>query len=127
VIDWRTWVYQTLIADAALTAVVPADYIFGAGGIEERPGNPQFVVITFGDDLPGPVSGVVETLCQVWAHDEPGDYLMITSILGLVRGALRAVRSPGFEPHWNGDSPELSNPEYHTFVRFGTYTLRGSA
>lgn len=125
-IDWRTWVYQTLTTDAALTLEVPADAIFGAGGIESRPEAETFIVITFGNDLPGTVSGVVETIAQVWVHDLPGDYLRITTILGLVKAALLSVVSPGWEPQWSGDSPELTNPDYDTFVRFSTYTLRGS-
>lgn len=124
-IDWRTWVFATLSADAALGAVVAPASMYGAGGLDARPAVVPFLVVRFGNDVPGPVPTVIQTDCQVWVHDDPGDYLLITEALGLVKAALLAVTSPGLPIRWAGDSPDLVDPEYNTATRNSSFVLSG--
>lgn len=138
-IDWRSWAFQTLRADAALAALLPqqADgdpYVFGAGAIEEPPAKRPFVSLIMGDEVPGPFAGVSRARLAVHAHDEPGDYLRLGSVLAAVRSALApdlgtrasAVRVPGgVACIWQGDSGDLANPDLGTIFRISTYDLQG--
>lgn len=127
-VDWRTLVFQTLTGDEALSAFVPTEFMYGAGGIEARPANDLFLVVRFGSDLRGAIPGVITTDCSVWVHDEPGDYTNITQALGLVKAALLGM--PRNVPDlidivWAGDSPDLVDDQFHTFTRNSAFVLHG--
>lgn len=131
--DWRSWVFQTLTAHAPTLALIPADQIFGAGGLQKPPTKKPFIIIKMEDTEPGPFPGVSRNRVGLWAHDEPGDYLAIDGALATAKAALLGaegrtaqVSAPGaVAARWMGDSGDLADPDLGTIFRTSTYDLHG--
>lgn len=125
--DWRTWSYQKLINDGPVTAIVPEDSIFGSGSLDSSPKDRPFIVLKLGVSVRGPYPGALITELQVWAHDEPGDYLRIQSILEACQTALvgQVAEVGATSCRWSSDSQDLNDDGFGTIVRFSSYTLIG--
>lgn len=131
--NWRTWAYQRLSQDAAFTALVPVASIYGAGSITEPPQEKPFCVIKLGAELPGPFPGVSRQRVALYVHDEPGDYLAIGTALAAARTALigaegsvgQVVALGAVACAWQGDGPDLADPDFGTIFRTSDYDLHG--
>jgi hypothetical protein len=68
----------------------------------------------------------------IWAHDQPGDYAVIDSILmrlrGLLLGLVGESNGPGWlvDATWIGDSEDLADDGHGTITRNASFTLVGS-
>lgn len=130
---WRPWIYQTLISDIALAALLPQSSIFGAGSIKSPPKVRPFLVIKMDPEIPGPFPGVGRGGATLWAHDEPGDYMRLDSLLSAARAALGCAEMPlgqvaqvgAIGIRWQGDSQDLSDSDFGTIVKTSTYELLG--
>lgn len=133
-VDWRVWLYETISNDDALLALVPADNIYGGGSLLAPPETKPFLVIRLEPEDPGPFPGVSRQRASLWAHDEPGDYMRIGSVLRACRAALvgsgatvgQVVNAAGaVAASWQGDSGDLADPDYGTILRTSSYDLMG--
>ena len=120
--NWRAWVYETLIADTDLLALVPAERILST--YEEVPADKPFIVIRFdatvrdvGDD-----QGVV-----IWVHDEPLGYTRIDAVIQAIKNALvgPVAQPDAILCDWAGDSGDLSDDAQGTVLRTSSYRLLG--
>lgn len=131
--DWRSWVFSTLSGHAPLLALVSADSIYGAGSLTKPPTKQPFIVIKMEPEVPGPFEGVTRSRVALWAHDEPGDYLRLGTVLAACRVALCGsganvgqVAQPGaVAARWQGDSGDLADPDFGTILRTATFDLLG--
>lgn len=127
-IDWRKWIYDTLTGDVDIAnAVGGPENIHGAGSLSGPPADKPFIVIRFEQNLPGPFSSVAAQDANVYVHDEPGGYVTIGYILGLVK---TAIEQRGFAENvqgvvWQGDSADLADDGYGTIVRSTSYRFNG--
>lgn len=129
--NWRVWAFNKLKAYLGLTALVPIGSMYGAGALTGTPGNKPFIVVSIGleaaelrDDAK-PVSS--SQYLTVYAHDEPGDYLRIDSVLIQVRQALEGVvpDSMGMCAIWQGQSQDLGDDLLGTIMRSAEFRLIG--
>lgn len=121
--NWNRIIYQHLISDPALTAVVPANSFYA--WLDGPPANRPFVVLRFGAETPTVVKATEQEL-TTWAHDEPGDFQRIRTILRLIQTRLEALVLPGaYPPVWTGDSEEFPDDFLNTVTRNSTYRLLG--
>lgn len=125
--DWRTWAYAKLTANAGVGALVQDADVHGSGSLEGSPARP-FIMLRFGPTVRGAYAGTSQTELQVWVHDEPGDYLRIQAILQAVRAALEGVvASAGAHvARWQGESQDLADDGYGTITRWASYNLVGT-
>jgi len=123
--DWRTFVYARLLAEAGVTDLVPAARIYGAGAMTGHPGAVPFLVLRFGPDESRAGRAAREGECAVWAHDDPGSYLRIDEVLAAVRVALDAPVSEAgaVAVEWQGMSGDLSDDQLDTITRNASYRL----
>jgi hypothetical protein len=122
----REWLYQTLTNTVPLAAQV-ADRIYGAGSMETATRDKPYIVIRLEPSLPTLKEGIVDQQdVSVWVHDEPGSYVRITELLGIIRTALTSTdrKVNGFIAcQWQGDSADLADDLLGTIVRNGSYRL----
>lgn len=125
--NWRTYIYQTLIA-SSVTAIVPEGSMFGAGAVTGAPGDKPFIVLRFMPDVRNPIQGT-DGEVVFWVHDEPGDYTRIDEVLALIKAVFdnRQVSEPGAHcVRWTGTSQDLVDDGYNTICRNASYRLIGS-
>lgn len=117
--DSRTWLYERLTTDAALTAIVPAASVHGAGSLLVPPDRKPFLIVNLAPLLRGPFPGVRWQDCTVWAHDEPGSYLRIDNILDQVERVLSPSVSSGdyVQTVFQGRSQDLTDDALGTITR----------
>lgn len=133
--DWRTWAYQRLKIDVPLAALLPQlpdgdEAIYGAGSITDPPSVHPFIILKMEPEVPGPFPGVSAARIGVHAHDEPGDYVRIGSVLQAARSALvgsggQVVALGAVACVWRGTSADLSDPDLGTIFRTITFDLYG--
>jgi hypothetical protein len=125
-------VHGLIIAEEALTVVIPEERWFGASAIDEanRP-TPLFAVIRYGVRTRG-MSNIHRIPLEIWVHDEPGSYGTINSVIADLRGTLDGVVHHGdsdgnelMSADWVSDSGDLYDPGYRTIVRNTSYNLIG--
>lgn len=123
--NWRAWVRNVLIASPAVTALVPASRIHGAGSLRNRPSEAPFIVLRFGDKLGEPGVPADDTEGLVVVHDEPGGYTRIDDVLRVVRETLvmDITDAGGVAVEWQGDSGDLADDAWDTIYRNGSYRL----
>ena len=129
--NWRAWLHTRITTDVGILALLPATSVFAAGAMEGREATRPFAVIRIGSsaaelsDADKPF--VVSQDAAVWVHDEPGSYKRIDAILEAMLAALAGQVSDatGIAALWQGDSPELSDPDQGTITRYSSYRLYG--
>jgi hypothetical protein len=60
---------------------------------------------------------------SVWAHDEPGDYMRIDTMIEQINLAVQAI-GHGFE--WFEESVDLQDDDMHTITRNTRFTITSS-
>ena len=127
--NWRAWLHTRITTDVGILALLPATSIFAAGSMEGREATRPFAVVRLGGNLSelndADKPYAISQDAVVWVHDEPGSYKRIDAILELVRAALAGQVTEAIAAIWQGDSPELSDPEQGTIVRYSSYRLYG--
>lgn len=101
----RQLIYDTLRAHQPIIDIVGVDGVYST--YDETPPTP-FLVVRMGNDRPANMVGRREFF-QVWAHDAPGDYATIDSLLAHARNVLEALPNQGslFEVAWIENSSDL--------------------
>lgn len=129
--NWRSWLWNKLTTDTGVVALLPAGSVFAAGSLEGREAVRPFAVIRLGSnaatfqDADEPY--VVAQDAVIWIHDEPGSYKRIDAVLEVLRSVIAGQVNEAIAATWQGDSPELSDPDQGTIVRFSSYRLHGRA
>lgn len=133
-IDWRIWLWDRLRGSSSFTDLVPEFNILGAGSLTGVPEVKPFVVLHIGDEL-YEMPGVTRTLATVFAHDEPGNYLLVDEVLkttrtvlcgpGQTTGPVYPPPSGGIAVKWDGDGPDQSDEGFQTVMRRSTFSLIG--
>lgn len=128
----RAIVFQHLTSDAALTALIPAERWVSGRSLEDAPPRP-FAVVRFGGTFPG-LAAVRAVRCEVWIHDDQGNYDLIDQVIELIKVRLDGkihltnVAEPGSEimqATWQGDSTDLFDPALKTNTKSTAYDLVG--
>jgi hypothetical protein len=120
----REW----LVADPALTAVVPAARWVQRGAVVDIPSRPYVVLADLGTDVRG--TGVTG-LFGVYVHDDRGSYLSIDDLLDLVKSRMESVQqfvgTDGriVEASWQGHSEDVFDDPTNTNVKNSTYRVVG--
>lgn len=126
----RSLIYAAIIGDATLNGLG----ITGAASFAVDVDTPQtrpFLQLRWGRNDPG-LSVVTRRNLVIWAHDKPGDYGKIDSIIGRLRIILPALvgESNGsghlVDVEWTGDSEDLADDGHKTFTRNTSFLLVGS-
>lgn len=124
--NWRTWVYDQLTSEPALTGKVPKKSVYSTLSLDKPPEKKPFIVLVFGNENPELKGTVSQQTLAVWVHDEGASYLRIDEILSIVRGILMKpqVKEPGaFMCEWEGDSGDLSDDAMRTILRTSSYRV----
>lgn len=66
--------------------------------------------------------------CQVWAHDNPGDYLVIDQLLKYARVAIESIASQGnfIQADWIETGVDLRDDAMNTITRYARFQLTNS-
>ncbi len=132
--DWRTWVFDRLRTDPTILADLPngEDDIYGSGSLLGAPASRPFILVTFGTELveleDADAPAATSQRVTVYVHDDTGDYLRITRILGNVRRRLAGstgMVGGGIVAIWEGDSADLGDDLFKTISRYGEYRFVG--
>jgi hypothetical protein len=134
-LDARTWFYNRLRLNAAVTDLVSETSIYGGGSITGPPAEKPFIVIRVDNEF-REMPGHSRIMVTVWAHDEPGNYVRIGQVLKAVRNALcgngqtaGAVLSQAASPNgivqWMSDGPDQSDFDFGTLMKSSQYQLVG--
>lgn len=127
--NWRQWIYTTLNANAPFAALVPSTSVFSDGALTGRVDKNPFVVIRLMPMTRELAEGVAHGQnAEIWAHDQPGSYSRIDSILAAVRGALSGqVALPGaIACRWQSDSVDFADDGLGTISRNSLFRCYGT-
>lgn len=127
--NWRQWIFQTLSANGAVIAQVPANRIFSGGALTGREGTTPFIVIRLLSMNMELSEGTAHSqTAEIWAHDKPGSYGRIDSILAAVRAALvgQVALSGGIACRWQGDSTDFADDDLGTITRNSAFRCVGT-
>lgn len=117
----RQKIYDALRQDATIISLVGADNVWST--YEEIPTTP-YLVVRFGASS-SRLSRLAEAeFFQVWAHDVPGDYDRIDTLLKRVQVVLEALPNEGdlFEVRWFETSQDMPvDLETGTISRFSRF------
>lgn len=119
----RSWLYNTLLNDGPLSAVV-ADRVIQGGGLRDANVTVPFIVYHLGNDTDenlaesGPAPH--RQFFQVYVHDDSGDYTRIDNIGYLVKNALRNGTDRGdiLTIRYLETSQDLSDETLNTIFRY---------
>ena len=128
--DWRTYVYQVLKNNNTFKALVPEENILAGGSLETTPTVKPFVIIRMLPRVPALAEDAAHTARgEVWAHDEPGSYLLIDQVLAAAVAALvgpTGGTAGGIMVEWEGDGTDLFDDGYKTITRASSFKFTGS-
>lgn len=141
----RKWIFSKvkaiLVASGRVEFVDLANRVlsassYGANGSEAPPR--PFIMIRSGLRLPEDLGAESRNLGRgrwpytIWAHDEPGSYVLIDDVLKEIRFGLSKILFPVMEPNftladcrWENDSDDLYDDGFRTAVRNSSYQLVG--
>jgi hypothetical protein len=129
-------VFNLLTTDSVLNALgITADSVFTTHDVDTPQVRPMLVLRWGITDNVLNHSPMASRGLQVWAHDEPGDYERVESILRRVRTLLTSVSAENAgandewvsEIKWERFSEDLSDEDAGTVTRNGDFTITGSA
>src|SRR5688572_886235 len=120
----RTWLFGRLESSSALDAYVE-DRIWQATALEHVPELRPFIIYRFGmrtSSLRGDDDVTIYSQpIQIFAHDNPGDYVQIEEILAVVKTLLVPSQSPTVT--WLNDSEDFRDDDFGTIVKWSSYQL----
>ena len=129
--NWRQWIYERLIINPALTAIVPSQSMVAGGALTGSPAVRPFLIIRVNEeaselnDDERPV--VTRREAVIWVYDEPGSYKKIDAALVVIRGILTGPvnASTGISCRWQGDSVELADDDLKAITRNASFSMYG--
>lgn len=126
----RKRLYQALSTYAPLLELVE-DRIIEASAIGTKlwPGVPERPFVTYRMHTNFPVAGVGRReYCQIWANDDPGDYLRIDEILERCRQAMEGLahHEDFLEARWVETGVDLKDDAMGTINRYIRFQITGT-
>jgi hypothetical protein len=124
----RKTMYEALITDATLIALVPAERWLERGSVVDVPSRPYVVHACLGT---APVSGRNAWVWGVWVHDERGDFNRIDDVLTKVQARLTGLQqfvgTDGrlVQADWQSTSEDGFDDATNTNVKQSTYQIVG--
>jgi hypothetical protein len=133
----RRTVRDLLIGTAQLTALIPPERWFAAGGIVDVPVKP-FAILRWIAPVPGAFSTAYANQLRVDVHDERGDYERIDAILGgpykagvsvytVLSAAFAVTGADGYvaQADYINHSGDQEDPDYKSNYRFSSWQIIG--
>ena len=139
----RGLIRQEILAIPELVALIPEDRWFGSGAVgnplnneKDTPPRP-FAEIRFSLLTPG-ISHVRRRRCEIWIHDEEGNYDLIDKVIHLLFLNLNGLENVDFSDsetgedshlvvaEWVSDSTDLYDTGYRTNTKSTGYDLVGT-
>lgn len=126
----RTRLYKALSEYAPLLEVVQDRIIEASAiGTDLYPGVPERPFVTYRMHTDFPVRSVGRReYAQVWANDDPGDYLRIDKILEFCRRAVESIQPAEdfLEARWVETGVDLKDDAMGTINRYIRFQITGS-
>lgn len=118
----RANLYEWLSTDSAISAIV-GDRVFPINLLDSKP-TPPYLVYRFNPATPRIVPAMSQNF-QIWAHDKPGDYSQIDTLLELVKVNLTSQEAFGnfYEVAWIEDSEDLFDEASETITRLSRFVM----
>lgn len=130
----RQLIHQALTGNVELNALIHQRHFQGSAlGVGDVPESPEFPWLAYSELPSSPYFAVKETsrakarTFQFFVYDERGSFLRIELILGLVRETLLSLVaqvSPSgarcTDVEWQGESSEISDPDFNSNLKIGT-------
>jgi hypothetical protein len=132
----RATVLGLLLADGALTAVIPSERWFQAGNVLDSPEKP-FAVLRWLAPVAGNASGSFAHQLRVDIHDRRGGYKRIDQLLGgpfrsggvyaILSGILGVSGPDGYvaQADYLGDSGDQEDLDYRSNYKFSSWQILG--
>lgn len=132
----RATVRDLLIADAALTALIPSERWYQAGAVLDVPLKP-FAVLRWLSPVAGGAAGTFAHQFQVHIHDERGSYKRIDEILGgpyraggvypILAGIAGTGGTDGYvaQADYLGDSGDQEDEGFRSNTKFSSWQVIG--
>lgn len=126
----RATMHQFLIAQSALTDIVPVGRWYQAGNVVDKPAFP-FVVERWLAPVPGAARNTYRKQLRIDVHDERGSYMRIDSFLYALPPLLSAVSNlvgaDGriTECDFLGNGGDQEDPVYHSNFSFSSWQVIG--
>lgn len=118
----RARLYQGLKGSTELQAIVGDRIIQASSLVEGKVPPTPFLTYRMHTDFPRPIGGKIgrREYCQIWANDEPGDYLRIDNILDICRRTLEALPHADdfLEARWIETGVDLRDQDMGTINRY---------
>ena len=121
----RSVVRGSVIADTALTNIIPASRWIDSSAVLDKPPTRPFAVFRYGELQHVAKPGAFRLL-RVWVHDTPGSYKQIEEVLRLLRANLERLsdkQSKILCIEWQSDGEDLSDPTYNTVFKVATFRI----
>lgn len=127
--DARGWAYNRLSELPEFVALVPMSSVYAAGSLTGSPATKPFVVVRL-DTLDvelndADVPHVARQNLTFMVHDEPGSYVRIDAILGVLRRWLPGSVPSAIACTWLGDSGDLAEDTYGTIMKQAVFQVTG--
>jgi hypothetical protein len=128
----RTLIFQAIIGDAVLNGLGITDASSFAIDVD-TPATRPFLQLRWGANAIGlNKTAVTRRNLTIWAHDVPGDYGRIDSIILRLRALLPTLEGQSnglghlMAAEWTGDSEDLADDGHETIARNTSFSLVGS-
>jgi hypothetical protein len=121
----RSVIRGSVIADTALTNIIPAAQWIDASAVLDKPPHRPFAVFRYGEMQHVAKPGAFHLL-RVWVHDEAGSYAQIEKVLDLLRANLERVHDKQSKIlciEWQSNGEDLSDPTYNTIFKVATFRI----
>lgn len=132
----RATIRNLIIADAALTALIPPERWFQAGSVLDVPVKP-FAILRWISPVAGNARGTFGHQFRIDVHDERGSYKRIDSILGgpyktgglypILKGLMGVAGVDGYiaQADFLGDSGDQEHVDYKSNMKFTSWQIAG--
>ena len=132
----RATIHSLLVADVALTAVIPSERWYQAGAVIDVPPKP-FAVLRWLSPVPGDAKGTRAHQLQVQVYDERGSYKRIDDLLGgpyrsggvypILAGILGVTGDDGYvaQADYLGDSGDDVDVDFKANTKFSSWQVIG--
>lgn len=129
----RTWVYQTLSGDVALNALLPGG-LHASTSLDRTPAEKPFLMYRSVANLPD-LRGddgdqTISETFLIFAHDAPGDYLQIDTIMARIKQLLGGVYDQAngiIRSIWLETSDDFRDEDMGTITKYCRIQVKSKA
>lgn len=125
--SYRAFLMQGLKIYAPLHPDVPPERMFSASAINKQHERP-LIGMRLHTGFPTQRRLGERLYVQVWAYDNPGDYMRIDRVLKNVRRALEGLQpfGPFLEASWIEDSVDLRDDPMEAITKYSRFQVTGN-